>query len=307
MRVLVTGGSGFIGRHFLGFLLASGVESIRVLGRHPVKMPGCEDLVVPELSAAFVERAVAGNEVDVVVHLAASGVDPQQRDVETLMNINVMLPPKLVNAAAAAGVRAMVIAGSCAEYRGQAASQPLSEDAPLESRKIYGATKAAGGMLALAQATANGVPVAVVRLFNVFGANEAPHRLLPTLIRHLRSGAQVPLSEGSQVRDFVHVHDACRGLWEVVPRLIDGSMRSGFYNLATGVGSTVASFARHVARCLGADQRLLHFGAIPMRSDELPYVVGDASALRSACGWRPLRSLEEGISEAVSSSLRGSA
>jgi nucleoside-diphosphate-sugar epimerase len=258
---------------------------------------------VPELDFASIDRALSDRSVDAIVHLAASGVHPAERDVDTLIRVNTLLPGCLVRAAAKAGVRAVVIAGTCAEYRGPAV-EPLREEAPLESRKLYGATKAAGGMLALAQAAAADLPVAIVRLFNVYGANEAPHRLLPTLIRYLKAGTPVPISEGSQIRDFVHVDDVCRGLRAVLPYLIDRSMDSGFYNLATGIGTTVAEFARQVARCMDADERLLAFGTIRMRPDEVSSIVGDASALRSACGWQPSYSLKDGIAQAVSNSLQ---
>lgn len=302
MRVLITGGTGFIGRHFIEHLRSTGDHSIVAFGRRPTNVSGCEDIVVPEFDAPVLEHALSRHSIDVVVHLAAAGVDPRERGMETLTNVNTMLSAFLVDAAARASVRAIVIAGTCAEYRG-ASTEALRETAPLEDRKLYGATKAAGGILALAHGFALDIPVAVVRIFNVYGPNEAPHRLLPTLVRHLSARTPVPLSEGSQVRDFVHVNDVCRGLWDVASHLVDRSMRSGTYNLATGVGTTVATFARQVARCMNADERLLRFGAVPMRPDEVPCIVGDASALHVACGWRPLLTLADGIALSVTTSL----
>jgi nucleoside-diphosphate-sugar epimerase len=220
-----------------------------------------------------------------------------------MVRVNTLLPACLVELAAKRGARAVVIAGSSAEYSGPKAGERLNESAPVETMKLYGASKAAGGILALALGAVHGLPIGVVRLFNVYGPGEAPQRLLPTLVRHLKAGEPVPLSVGTQVRDFVHVDDACAGLWAVLCALAEGRMAGGPYNLATGAGRSVAEFACITARSMGAPGSLLDFGAIPMHPDEIPFLVGDPTALNNACSWGATRSLDQGIAAAVAELL----
>lgn len=230
-----------------------------------------------------------------MIHLAAAGVSPTDRDSSTIFRVNASLAPQIVSIAAKLGARAVVLAGSSAEYRSPQQFVPLDEDAPLETGKLYGASKAAGGILALANGAAEGLPVGVLRLFNVYGPGEGPHRLLPSLVRDLVASRQVKLSAGTQIRDFVHIDDVCGGLIAALTALADKKMPAGAYNLATGTGRSVGDFARTVARAVNADPALLQFGALPFRPDDLPYVVGSPAKLREACGWHAGTSLEHGI------------
>jgi dTDP-glucose 4,6-dehydratase len=210
-----------------------------------------------------------------------------------------MLAPNLVSLAAQKDIGAVVAVGSSSEYSAIGATVPIDENSSLETAKLYGASKAAGGMLALASGAACGLPVAVVRLFNVYGPGEASHRLLPSLIAGLGKNQPVKLSAGTQVRDFVYVDDACNGLVAVLNALISTQLPSGAYNLATSKGHTVAEFAQYVCEALDAPAELLQLGALPMRPDDLPYVVGNAKKLKNACGWHAGTSLEEGIKRAL--------
>lgn len=297
MRVLLTGGSGFVGTRLAQQLIAHGVRTVNA-GRRPCAVPGVENISISDLGDL---RSAVGTQMhfDGLIHLAAAGVRPEDRDRKAIYRVNAAAAPAIVSLGASVGARAIVMVGSSAEYRAPRDETPITEDCPLETRKVYGASKAAGGILALAEGAALSVPVAVVRLFNVFGSGEAPHRLLPSLFRGLTERRPVKLSPGTQVRDFVYVDDACAGLRVALSALGDGRLPSGAYNLATGRGATVKEFANSVAGAMNADPGMLDFGAIPLRSDDLPYVVGDASKLHDACGWTPEASLELGIAKAL--------
>lgn len=293
MRLVLTGASGFVGTRLARLLMSANVEVVNV-GRSMCAVRGVENVLVPALTPELLATHFP-SDCDGLIHLAAAGVKPTDRDVSTIIGINSMLAPELVSLASQRGIGAVVTVGSSAEYSAVEARTPITEDAPLETQKLYGASKAAGGILALASGSACDVPVAAVRLFNVYGPGEAAHRLLPSLVTSLRNGQPVKLSAGTQVRDFVYVDDACNGLIAVLNGLISKRLPCGAYNLATSVGNTVADFARQACKALGAPLELLEFGALPMRPDDLPYVVGNSEKLQSACGWHTSTPLEAGI------------
>jgi len=235
---------------------------------------------------------------DGVVHLAAAGVYPSDREVASLINGNALLPVAVVQLAAQVQARSVVVAGSSAEYA--ASEMPmLDEHATLESGTLYGGSKAAGGLLALSVAATLGMPCAVLRLFNVFGPGEAPHRLLPSLHGSLREGQPVALSTGTQVRDFVHVDDVCQAVTQALTGLAGGILATGAYNVATGVGHSVREFAQSVAQTMEKPASLLRFGALPMRPDDRLTVIGDASAFCAATGWAPAFSFLEAVASSV--------
>jgi dTDP-glucose 4,6-dehydratase len=279
-------------------LIARG-DSVLAVGRRPCRIAGAEEIPLPHLEPERIEMALRRISFDAVVHLAAAGVNPAERDEKTLMTMNSVLPGMMISIAAKRGAKAVVTAGSCAEYQAAPVEEALTEQSALETRKLYGASKAAGAILALAQGAVHHIPVAVVRLFNVFGPGEAPYRLLPSLLQCLIAGRPIRLSAGSQVRDFVYIDDVCAGLVAVLQRSIRHELPSGAYNLATGKGNTVADFARATARLTGADEALLKFNALPLRPDDMPYVVGDASLLEKHCGWTPAFTMQDGIAAAI--------
>ena len=113
-----------------------------------------------------------------VFHLAAYGVKPNHRDIDEMLRINVELSALLAQLCSEWRSR-MVMAGTFSEYRGPSTQDLLLEDSPLEQGKLYGSSKAAGGLVASAIANSSGVSFRLLRLFKVYGAGEASHRLLP--------------------------------------------------------------------------------------------------------------------------------
>jgi nucleoside-diphosphate-sugar epimerase len=299
-NVLVTGASGFIGVHLVARLLAEG-NRVTVLARSSSVLPAewrerVNVVACDDFSDASLRRLIL-TPVDTIFHLAAYGVRPNHRDVGEMIAINVGLPAALVRLCAEWRAR-MIMAGTFSEYRSPSAQTLLVEGSPLEQGKLYGSSKAAGGLMASAIANSCGVSFRLLRLFKVYGAGEAPHRLLPALVSGLAKRERVAISAGTQVLDFVYIDDVV----EAMLRADAHGRESGgiaTWNVATGRAHSVQEFAERVARAMNVDASLLAFGAIDMRKDDEPWLVGSPDLLRAELGWQPSIGLDEGVRAAV--------
>jgi nucleoside-diphosphate-sugar epimerase len=302
---LVTGASGFIGTHLVARLLSEG-SHVTVLARLSTALPAeWRDRVRVIASDDFSEsnlRRLLNTPVEAVFHLAAYGVKPNHRDIDEILRINVALPAALARLCIEWRAR-MVMAGTFSEYRSPSTQDLLLEDSPLEQGKLYGSSKAAGGLMASAIAISGGTAFRLLRLFKVYGAGEAPHRLLPALVSGLAKRARVAISAGTQVLDFVYIDDVVEAMLRADAHCRE---RGGVatWNVATGRAHSVREFAERVAAAMNVDASLLGFGTIDMRKDDVPWLVGSPDLLRSQLGWRPSIGLDEGVRAAVAALRR---
>ena len=304
-NVLVTGASGFIGTHLVARLLSEErrvTALVRSSSVWPAAWQGRVDVVAcDDFSESNLRRLLHGP-VEAVFHLAAYGVKPDHRDIDEMLRINVELPAALVRLCADWRAR-MVMAGTFSEYRSPSSRALLIEDSPLEQDKLYGSSKATGGLTASAIARDTGVSFRFLRLFKVYGAGEAPHRLLPALTSALARRERVAISAGTQLLDFVYIDDVVEAMLRAdVHACEKGGIAT--WNVATGRAHSVREFAEHVAAAMNADKSLLGFGAIAMRRDDEPWMVGSPDLLRSELCWQPSTGLEQGVRAAVAA-LRG--
>jgi nucleoside-diphosphate-sugar epimerase len=284
MRILLAGANGFLGGHLAHAFTFAGHEVVGLIRGSP-RHAHCRTFVsaaTSELRTLPIENLRA----DVIVNAAAAGVNPGTRDPELLVDSNVALPVALVELATRIAAKAIVHFGSSAEYAETRPGRYLSEDSPLEHGRLYGATKAAGTLAILASADHHRLPATVLRPFNLFGPYEAPYRLFAFLVERLSRGKEVPLSPGTQIRDFISVREACRATMGVLKAIEHDKDVGGIYNLTCGRPMSVADFAMNVARAMDADLGLLKFGALPMRADDLAWVVGSPHRLAEAIDWR---------------------
>lgn len=284
---LVTGASGFIGRALSSRLAADGVE-VACLTR-PASAVASDDVVRAERwDAPGLVAALAGRTFDAVFHLAAAGIAPGSRDTDTLFASNVAATGALVEATRGCGV--FVYAGSCSEYAAAATDTPIHEDALLGGTEPYGASKAVGGMWAAALAREARLPFVWLRCFGVYGPGEAAHRLLPSVAARLARGEPVPLTAGTQMRDFLHVDDVARGFVLAAASGVDGT-----YNLCSGLALSVRHVAERIAALLGRPATLLDFGALPYRHGEPTWLVGRPDRFAAATGFAPAIDLDAGL------------
>ena len=193
--------------------------------------------------------------------------------------------------------RRAVLVGSCAEYDWSSLSEPDSrcreEGPPLAPATLYGKAKHATHLVAAAYAAARGIELAWGRVFFLFGAGEAPGRLVPSIAHALLRGEVAPMTSGTQVRDFLPVDDVAGAVVALLESAVTGPV-----NIASGEGVAVHELARLVAEAVGAPE-LLRVGALPQRSGEPAVIVADARRLREGVGYRPATSLADAVARTV--------
>ena len=208
---------------------------------------------------------------------------------------------ELVQEFAAAGGRRVVVAGTGAEYDWTGSGVLVEGETPLRPATLYGVCKDATRRLCEALGEELGLEVAWGRVFFLYGPGEDERRLVSGVARALVRGERAPTSAGTQVRDFMHVDD----VGGAFAALLD-SAATGPLNIATGEGVAVRDLVALIARAAGAEE-LLDIGALPMREDEPPRLVGDGRRLREEVGFEPAVTLEDGVAATVADLLRAAA
>jgi UDP-glucose 4-epimerase len=286
-RILVTGGSGFIGRHVVAALAKAGA-SVRVVDLKPHPDPAVEVVQGDIADRAALERAFAGG-VDGVVHLAAvTSVLRSLEHPEPTYRTNVAGTAALLEAAREGGVAALAFASTNA-VTGPMRAPAIVESATLEPLTPYGATKAAAEMLMSAYTASYGVRCTSLRLTNVYGPGmQAKDSIVARLMRAIRLGGTFEIyGDGHQVRDYVHVSDVVAG----VQLALSDERWSGPIVIGAGTSLSVLEVVEQVRRVSGAELKVRHG---PAKAGEMPAVIVDPSRARAA-GWSPRYTFTEGL------------
>lgn len=293
-RVLVTGASGFLGSHLTRRLVHLGA-SVHVWTGSSANLWRLADVrervtpaVVDVRDRAQVQAACARSQPEVVYHLAAYGVHAEQQDLQLMVGTNVTGTVHLLDALRQTPCRTVISTGTWAEYGNK--SHPIAENEPLEPVGLYGATKAASTLLAMAFSEQTHLPVIVLRPFSVYGPGEGGAKFVPSVIRSCLQGENPRLSSGRQIRDYLYVDDVTGAYLKAAEVQ---SSRPLVLNVASGVPLRLDDFARAIVRHFPG--RTAEFGAIPDRHQEIWTVQADISRATEALHWRPQYSLEDGI------------
>jgi UDP-glucose 4-epimerase len=288
-RVLVTGGSGFIGRHVVAGLAAAGAY-VRVVDLQP-HADSAVELVQGDLADADVLAAALEGGFDAVVHLAA--VTSVLRSLEhpgLTYRTNVAATHGLLEGARKAGVKALAFASTNA-VTGPMQAPAITEAATLRPLTPYGATKAAAEMLMSAYTASYGVRCACLRLTNVYGLGmHAKDSIVARLMRVVRTGGSFEIyGDGTQVRDYVNASDVAAAF-----RLALASEDwQGPVVIGSGRSLSVLEVVEAVRRITGAELDVRHG---PAKPGEMPAVIVDPARAQAA-GWAPRLDFEAGLAD----------
>jgi UDP-glucose 4-epimerase len=286
--VLVTGGSGFIGRHVVATLTAAGAR-VRVVDLQPHPDPKVEVVLGDIADAATIHAAYDGG-IDHVVHLAAvTSVLKSIQQPELTYQTNVAGTHRVLEGAREAGVRAFVLASTNA-VTGPMDDPKITERARLRPLTPYGASKAAGEMMMSAYTAVYGVRCTAIRLTNVYGLGmQAKDSIVARLMRAIRLGNGFEVyGDGLQVRDYVNVTDVV----SAATLALSDERWSGPVVIGYGESISVLNVIEEVRRVTGAQLSVSHGTA---RAGEMPAVIVD-TANAQALGWMPSLDFQAGVS-----------
>ncbi|WP_341715918.1 dTDP-glucose 4,6-dehydratase [Micromonospora sp. FIMYZ51] len=314
MRILVTGGAGFIGSAYVRLLLsASGRDAKEFAPLAPTQVTVLDAVtysgnlanldpvrddprlrVVPGdiRHAELVDDVVAGH--DVIVHFAAeSHVDRSIAGAMPFVTTNVLGTQTLLDAALRHDVGRFVHI-STDEVYGSIAEGSWTEQWPLAPNSPYSASKAGSDLLALAYHRTHGLDVVVTRCSNNYGPYQYPEKVIPLFVTNLLDGRTVPLyGDGGNVRDWLHVHDHCRGI-----ALVQQRGRAGeIYHIGGGTELTNKELTARLLDACGASwDRVV---AVPDRKGHDRRYSLDITKIETELGYAPHIPLDTGLADTV--------
>ncbi|MCC2274760.1 dTDP-glucose 4,6-dehydratase [Streptomyces sp. ET3-23] len=305
MKVLVTGGAGFIGSHYVRSLLE---------GRYPA-FADAQVTVVDKLTYAgtttslplgharldFVQADICDPQLqdiaaghDAVVHFAAeSHVDRSLTGAAEFVRTNVLGTQNVLEAARAAGIP-RVVHVSTDEVYGSIAEGTWTEDSPLEPNSPYAASKAGSDLVARSYWRTHGLDVSVTRCSNNYGPHQFPEKAIPRFVTNLLDGLDVPLyGDGRNVREWLHVDDHCRAIQLVLERGSAGRV----YNVGGGTDLTNRELVDRILELTGAGpDRIRHVA--DRKGHDLRYALDD-TRIREELGFTNEIPFEEGLAATV--------
>jgi GDP-4-dehydro-6-deoxy-D-mannose reductase len=312
MRVLVTGADGFVGRYLVRRLLDDGREVYAAIrpaagpvqdGFTEVERAAVRWLPL-ELTDADSVRHTVGLPYDAVVHLAAVASGPDAlRDPGYAWSVNAAGTARVVQALADARRDGrgdpQVLVASSGEVYGRGDGTPRREHDPLEPCSPYAASKVGAEAAALEAWRRTGLRVVIARAFAHTGPGQDDRFVVPAFARRLKFAKQigapvVKVGNLEPVREFLHVQDVV----DAYARLLMKGEAGEAYNIASGQGISLEDLLFKLADLVGV-RPIVEADPELMRPADVPYLVGDATKLRTATGWAPRYSLEATLQQVL--------
>ena len=307
MRLLVTGGAGFIGSNFVRMIAngrIEGISSVAVLDK--LTYAGIKaNLKKAESfeSYTFFEGDICDSnlvaslldEVDAVVNFAAeSHVDRSISGAADFVQSNIVGVQVLLDAIKISKRKIRFLQVSTDEVYGSIQSGSWTEEFPLLPNSPYSASKASGELLARSYYRTHGIDVVITRCSNNYGTHHFPEKLIPLFVTNLIEGKKVPVyGTGENVRDWLHVDDHCRGIYQV---LMNG--RSGeVYNIGGGREITNNEITSLILEAMGADESSIQYIA-DRKGHDFRYSV-DWTKINREIGYEPQVTFEDGLRETI--------
>lgn len=304
MRVLLTGGAGFIGSHLLAALLQRGDEVVCLDNFAPFYPRECKERNLAEVGESPRLRVVEGDVCDVaalealfceerpelVLHLAAkAGVRPSIADPAGYLNVNACGTLNVLQMALKYGVRRLVFTSSSSVYGGLT-QLPFNENQnTVRPLSPYAASKLAAEVFCHAFHHVHRLPIVILRLFTVYGPRQRPDLAISKFAQLIERGEPLPLfGDGQSSRDYTHVNDIVRGILAAA----GSDLQYATINLGRSHPVTLLELVETLGRVLGKHPQVEFHPAQP---EDMPHTYADISLAKRLLGWEPQVELEEGL------------
>jgi dTDP-glucose 4,6-dehydratase len=305
MRILVTGGAGFIGSNYVSSLLAVPNRWEEIIVLDALTYAGnlsTLEAVLDNPKVRFIKGDIRDAElvasvmadIDIVVHFAAeSHVDRSISNPNEFISTNVLGTNNLLNAALRSKILKFIHV-STDEVYGSIEVGSWDEQWPLSPNSPYSASKASSDLVALSYFSTYGLPVIVTRCSNNYGRYQFPEKLIPLAISNLIDGRTIPIyGDGLNSRDWLDVRDHCGA----INLLIDGGKDGEIYNIGGGRELSNIELVKFLLDEFGVDETLIEF-VEDRKGHDRRYSVS-FEKLANACGYRPKHVFEESLKETV--------
>jgi dTDP-glucose 4,6-dehydratase len=304
MKLLITGGAGFIGSNFVHNGLARHadwqvvvLDKLTYAGNLRNLAGALEDPRVQFIRLDICDRVVidALKGCDAVVHFAAeTHVDRSIEDGAPFVRTNVEGTWRLVEASRRAGVGRFLHVSTDEVYGSAGPQGAFTETSPLNPTSPYAATKAASDVLVLSAVKTYGFPAIITRCTNNYGPYQFPEKFIPLMIAQALAGERLPVyGDGKNIRDWIHVEDHCRALDLILREGKDGEI----YNVGGGNELENLVVARQILQLLGRPASSLKFVADRLAHDRR-YAM-DCTKTRTSLGWEPRCNFEKGLAATI--------
>ena len=307
MRILVTGGAGFIGSNFVRMIARGdlqGFTNVTVLDK--LTYAGVRDNLVSSHSIPnylFVHGDICDqtlitnllSEVDAVINFAAeSHVDRSISGASDFVQTNIVGVQVLLDAIKSSKNKIRFLQVSTDEVYGSIESGSWSEDWPIEPNSPYSASKASGELLARSYNRTHGIDVVITRCSNNYGTHHFPEKLIPLFVTNLLEGKKVPIyGSGRNIRDWLHVDDHCYGIYKV---LMDG--QSGeVYNIGGGQELSNLELTGLILEAMNAHDSCIEY-VEDRKGHDQRYSI-DWTKINRELGYEPRVNFEDGLRNTI--------
>ncbi len=306
MKVLVTGGAGFIGSNFVRQLLLArrdvdiiNFDSLTYAG-NPESLADIADnprykFVRGDITDKQAVHKVFEEDLDAVVNFAAeTHVDRSIEDASPFLRTNILGVQCLLDAAKQFKLSKFVQISTDEVYGSAPAGGTFTEETILDPRSPYAASKASADHLVSAYANTYGLPAVVLRCTNNYGPYQFPEKLIPLIIANAREDKTLPIyGDGMQERDWLFVEDYCRAIALALEKAAPGSI----YNVSAGTPQPNLKIVRAILKHLGKPESLMQY--VKDRPGHDRRYALDSSKLQRELGWSPIVPFEEGIRRTI--------
>jgi dTDP-glucose 4,6-dehydratase len=307
LKILVTGAAGFIGSNFVRMIASDqlqGISGVKVLDK--LTYAGVKENLKPaEIfpSYQFVQGDICDpaqvseliSDVDAVVNFAAeSHVDRSISGAADFVQTNIVGVQVLLDAIKTSDRNIRFLQVSTDEVYGSIEEGSWTEEWPLLPNSPYSASKASGELLARSYKRTHGIDVVITRCSNNYGTHHFPEKLIPLFITNLIEGKKVPIyGTGENVRDWLHVDDHCRGIYQVLMNGHSGEV----YNIGGGRELTNNEITSLILEAMGADESSIEY-VEDRKGHDLRYSV-DWTKINRELGYEPQVKFEDGLRKTI--------